>query len=178
MERLDVRIPDAAAGDADLREHFARPDVPGGRGTTYRLWTATRRAVGHVGVRLQHRRCPTQLPVPRLWSPGPGLETRPRPAPGGRTECGRACAYGRRRGGVPQPATAGHPGIGRKAGHVRSHRLHALAPTSRRVERRGPVVHGAPPGDEPALLCLCRPGATDAEALRIGPALPGDPASS
>src|SRR4030095_3339775 len=123
MERLDVRIPDAAAGDAHLREHFARPDVPGGRGTTYRLWTATRRAVGHVGVRLQHRRCPTQLPVPRLWSPRPGLETRPRPGPGRRTVCVRACAYGRARGGVPQPATAGPPGSGPEAGAVRRQRL-------------------------------------------------------
>ena len=68
--------------------------------------------------------------------------------------------------------------IGRKTGPVRSHRLHAVAATSRRVERGGPVVHGAPPGDEPALLRLCAPGATDAKALRIGPALSGDAAAS
>ena len=30
VERLDVRVPDAAAGDADLREHAARPDLPRG----------------------------------------------------------------------------------------------------------------------------------------------------
>ncbi len=30
LERLDVRVPDAAAGHADLREHAARPDLPGG----------------------------------------------------------------------------------------------------------------------------------------------------
>ena len=28
VERLDVRVPDAAAGDADLRGHAARPDLP------------------------------------------------------------------------------------------------------------------------------------------------------
>ena len=178
VERLDVRIPDAAAGDADLREYLARPDVPGRSGTTDRLWTATRRAVGDVGVRLQHRRCPSQLPVPRLRSPRPGLETRPRPGSGRGTVRVRACPDGRARGGVPQPATACRPWIGRKAGHVRGHRLHAVAATSRGVERRGPVIHGAPPGDEPALLRLCPPGATDAEAIRIGPAVSGDPAAS
>jgi hypothetical protein len=32
VERLDVRVPDAAAGDADLRQHAARPDLQGGGG--------------------------------------------------------------------------------------------------------------------------------------------------
>mgnify|MGYP003694106165 CR=1 FL=1 len=45
--------------------------------------------------------------------------------------------------------------IGRKTGLIRGHRLHAVAATSRGVERGGPVVHGAPPGDEPALMRLC-----------------------
>ena len=31
VERLDVRVPDAAAGDAELREHAARPDLPRAR---------------------------------------------------------------------------------------------------------------------------------------------------
>ena len=30
LERLDVRVPDAAAGDADVRGHAARPDLQGG----------------------------------------------------------------------------------------------------------------------------------------------------
>jgi cyclic beta-1,2-glucan synthetase len=29
LERIDVRVPDAAAGDADLRQHAARSDLPG-----------------------------------------------------------------------------------------------------------------------------------------------------
>ena len=37
VERLDVRVPDAAARDADLRGHAARPDVPGGRRTSDRV---------------------------------------------------------------------------------------------------------------------------------------------
>lgn len=32
LERLDVRVPDAAAGDADLPEHLAGPDLPVGGG--------------------------------------------------------------------------------------------------------------------------------------------------
>ena len=39
VERLDVRVPDAAAGHADLRQHPARPDLPG-RGVSARSNTA------------------------------------------------------------------------------------------------------------------------------------------
>jgi hypothetical protein len=47
VERLDVRVPDAAAGDADLRQHAARPDLQGGGGAADRLRQAARRALGH-----------------------------------------------------------------------------------------------------------------------------------
>ena len=57
VERLDVRVPDAAAGDADVRKHAARPDLPGGGGAADRVRQAARRAVGHLGIRLQHGRC-------------------------------------------------------------------------------------------------------------------------
>src|SRR6185312_9543682 len=50
LERIDVRIPDAPAGDADLRKYPARPDLRGRGGATDRIWTATRRTVGNVGV--------------------------------------------------------------------------------------------------------------------------------
>ena len=49
-----------------------------------------------------------------------------------------------------------------------------VAAATRRAERRGPVVHGAPPGDEPALLRLRASGAADAATLRVRPALAGD----
>ena len=39
VERLDVRVPDAAAGDAELRGHAARPDLPR-RGASARSSTA------------------------------------------------------------------------------------------------------------------------------------------
>ncbi len=68
--------------------------------------------------------------------------------------------------------------VGRTIGLVRSHRLHAVAAAPRRVERGRPVVHGAPPGDEPAFLRLFAAGAADAKALRVGPALSGDVAAA
>ena len=48
-------------------------------GATDRVWKATRRAMGDVGERLQHRRRPSQLPVSRLRRPRVGLEARARP---------------------------------------------------------------------------------------------------
>jgi hypothetical protein len=46
VERLDVRVPDAAAGDAQLSEHAAGPDLPVGDRCADRLWQAPQRAVG------------------------------------------------------------------------------------------------------------------------------------
>ena len=37
------------------------------------------RTVGHVGIRLQHDRCSSQLPVPRVWRARPGAQTRDSP---------------------------------------------------------------------------------------------------
>src|SRR5438874_13029226 len=79
---------------------------------------------------------------------------------------------------MPQLATPRRRWIGRKIRLVRGHRLHVVEATARAVECSDPVVHGAPPGDEPARLRLCVVGATDAEALRVRAALPGDVASS
>src|SRR4030095_14450619 len=63
-------------------------------------------------------------------------------------------------------------------GIVRGRRLHALPAAPWRVERGDPIVHGAPPGDEPPFLCLCAFGATDAKALRVRPALSSDIAAA
>ncbi len=65
VERVDVRISDAAAGDADLRQYIARSDVPRRGRTADRLWQATRRAMGNIRGRLQRGRCPAQLSVSR-----------------------------------------------------------------------------------------------------------------
>ena len=46
LERLDVRVPHAAPGDADLRGHAARPDLPGSGGAADRVRQDTRGALG------------------------------------------------------------------------------------------------------------------------------------
>ena len=93
--------------------------------------------------------------------PGSGPETRTGRRSGRRAVRVGACPDGRARGGVPQPATSCRGWAGRQARLVRGDRLHAVAATSRRDERGRPVVHGAPPGDEPArpspIVLLARP---------------------
>jgi hypothetical protein len=64
LERLDVRVPDADAGDAHVRQHAARSNVPRDGRAADRVRQAARRALGHLGVRLQLGRCGPQLPVP------------------------------------------------------------------------------------------------------------------
>ena len=56
VERLDVRVPDADAGDAELREHAARRDHAGRRGAAGALRPPARRALGHLRIGLQHHR--------------------------------------------------------------------------------------------------------------------------
>ena len=46
------------------------------------------------------------------------------------------------------------------------------------TERRGALVHGAPPGHEPAVAGLPAARPADAAALRVGPAVPGDHAAA
>jgi hypothetical protein len=73
VERLDVRVPDAAAGDADyentLLDQTCRAAV-----RQQIDYGAARRAVGHLRVGLQPDRRPPELPVPRLRRAGPGPE--------------------------------------------------------------------------------------------------------
>ncbi len=46
VDRDDVRIPDAVAGDAHLRRHTFGSDLPSGGGAANRVWQGARRAVG------------------------------------------------------------------------------------------------------------------------------------
>ena len=61
---------------------------------------------------------------------------------------------------------------------LRSDRLHAFAPAARASERRRALVHGAPPGHEPAGSGLPAAGPADAAALRVRSAVPGDHAAA
>ncbi len=178
VERVDVRVPDAAAGDADLRQHAARPDLSPDRRAADRVRQAARGSLGHLGVRLQRGRREPQLPVPRVRRARPGAEARTRR--GSRRGALRvgARADGGARGGVPQPATARGRRARRKIRPLRGRRLHAGAPAARPCQRRRALVHGAPPGHDPALALAPAARPADAEALRVGPAVQGDAAAA
>ena len=150
LERLDVRVPDAAAGDADVRAHAARPDLQGGGRPADRVREEARRALGHLGIRLQHDRRPPQLPVPRLRRARPGAQARAGRRPGRRALRLGAGADGGARGGVPEPAAARRGGLRRAA--TASTRRSTTRPSRLprgQSQRRDPLLHGAPPGHEP-----------------------------
>ena len=90
-----------------------------------------RRAVGHLGIRLQHHRCPPELSVPRVRRSRPGAQARPGRRPGHRAVCHGAGADGCARGGVREPAAAGRRGRRRPLRLLRGHRLHAVARAAR-----------------------------------------------
>ena len=79
MGRHDVRVPDAAAADAQLPRHAARPELPRERAPADRVRPAARRAVGHLGVGLRVHRSRRQLSVPGVRRAGPRTEARARP---------------------------------------------------------------------------------------------------
>ena len=173
VERLDVRVPDAAAGHADLPEHPARPDLPRHHQGADRLLAPARRAVGDFRVRLQHRRRQPELPVPRVRRAGHRHEARPGRRPGGRAVRHHAGPDGRRRRLVREPAAHARPRLHGQVRLLRSDRLHHRAPAARPGLRGDPLVHGAPPGHglPGAVLPAARPA--DAAPLRIRPAVPG-----
>ena len=85
VERLDVRVPDAAAGDADATRTRCSTR-PARRSCSRQIdyGRAARRAVGHLRVGLQHDRRAPELPVPRLRRAGPGPQARAGRRPGDR----------------------------------------------------------------------------------------------
>ena len=174
LERVDVRVPDAAAGHADLRPHAARRDLPGRRRPADRLRPRARRAVGRLRVRLQQDRRSAQLPVPRLRRPRPRLQARSGRRRGHRAVRQRDGADGRPRVVVREPPAAGRRRAARRVRLLRGDRLHARPAAARAGERHRPLVHGPPPGDG-----VPRPGVpaarpADAAAVRLRPGVPGD----
>ena len=91
VERLDVRVPDAAADHADAtRGTILDETYHGGGRTPDRVRARTQRAVGCLRVRLQQDRRATQLPIPRLWRSRPGFQARAGGRPGHRAVRQRA----------------------------------------------------------------------------------------
>ena len=75
---IDVRVPDAVAGDARAGRQPARADQPADRAPADRVRADARRSVGHLGVRLQRPRPGVHLPVFELRRSRPRPEARPR----------------------------------------------------------------------------------------------------
>ena len=109
VERLDVRVPDADAGDAELREHAARRDHAGRRGAAGALRTPARRALGHLRIGLQHHRRPSQLSVPGVRRAGARTQARSRRRPGGRALRDDDGVDGRPEGRGAQPGSVSRP---------------------------------------------------------------------
>ena len=110
--------------------------------------------------------------------PGPGPQARARRGPRRRALRFGARADGGARGRVPQPAAARRRRARGAIRLLRGHRLHRRPRAARADERRRALVHGAPPGHDPA-----RPGPpaarpSDAAALRVGPAVQGHAAAA
>ena len=66
VERVDVRVPDAAARDADVSGHAAARDLRRRRPAADPVRRAARRAVGHLGVRVSRAGSRGELSIPRL----------------------------------------------------------------------------------------------------------------
>ena len=174
VERVDVRVPDAAAGHADLRPHAARRDVPRRRRAADRVRPRARRAVGRLRVRVQQDRRAAQLPVPRVRRPGPRLQARAGRRRGHRAVRQRDGADGRPGVVVREPAPARRGGAARRVRLLRGDRLHARAAAARAGERHRPLVHGAPPGDGVPVAGVPAARPADAAAVRVRPGVPGD----
>jgi hypothetical protein len=142
--------------------------------------TATaRRALGHFRIRLQHGRRASQLPVPRLRRAGAGAQARARGGSGRRALRHGAGPDGVARSGLPESAAPGRRGRC-SAPSASSRRSTTRRPGSRagRTQGHRALLHGAPPGHELARARAYAPRPADAAALRVRPAVPGDPAAA
>jgi hypothetical protein len=131
VERLDVRVPDAAAGDADLRQHPARPDLRGA--------VARQIAYGSSAACPGASRNPATTPSTcssttstapsacRAWA-----QARPGRGPGDRALCQHAGADGGA-GGPARTCSGWPPRASGALRLLRGDRLHAGAPAARAV---------------------------------------------
>src|SRR5690606_6483626 len=111
VERLDVRIPDAAADDAELRKYFAGADLQGRGIAPDRIRPPTRCALGDFRILLQRHRPQPSLPVPGVRCAWPGLQARVGRRPGDRALRQRAGADSDAATSLPQSAGLGRSGL-------------------------------------------------------------------
>ncbi len=108
-----------------------------------RVRGGSRRAVGHLRVRLQRGRPPRQLPVQGLRRARPRPEARARRRARGGAVRDRPRGHDRSHGGGAKPAPPGRRRTRRRVRLLRVHRLHARA-DGRRPARRRRRPPGAP----------------------------------
>jgi hypothetical protein len=151
----------------------ARPNLSHRGRAADRLRQGARRPLGCLGVRLQRRRCPAQLPIPGLRRPRTGAQALAGRGPGDRPLCLSTCADGGARGRLPEPSAARRQRAGGTFRSLRGDRLHAIAFAARAGQRRGALLHGPSPGDELPVPGGPAARASDAAPLRRRAGLPG-----
>ena len=178
MERLDVRVPDAAADHADVRRHDPRRDVPRRRASTDSLWQGARGALGHLRIGLQQDRRPPQLSVQGVRCPRPRVQARPRRRSRRGSLRQRHGADGRARGRVRQHPNAHACRRRWRVWPLRGRRLHGVSAATGKDQRDRAIVHVAPPRDGIPVARLRAAGPPDAASLRRGAGIPGDGAAA
>ena len=145
---IDVRVPDAGAGDACARRQPPRPDVPPRRPSPDPVRLRTRRPVGHLGIGVQRPRPRPHLSVLELRRSRARPRARPQRRPRRGTLChGAGRDDGRIRGGA-EPRAAHRGRRTRSLWLLRGARLHHEPRAGRRDDGAGPRLHGPPPGHD------------------------------
>ena len=115
---------DAAARHAKLAEHAPRRVLSGGRPAPDGLRRGARRALGHLGVRLQRRRSIRHISVQGVRHPGAGDAARTGQRAGRRPVRDRARRLNRSRPERRQPQATGRSGARQRIRILRRDRLH------------------------------------------------------
>ena len=173
MERLDVRVLHAPAGDARLSRHAPRRNLPRRRGAADPIRTSARRPLGHLRVGVQRAGPRPELSVPRVRRAGARVEARPRRRPGRGPVRDPARGAPRAARRAAQSGAAHRRGPGRPLWVLRGDRLHPRAEPRRVAGRRAADLHGAPPGHEPRRPRQRAARRADAAAVPRGSARPG-----
>ena len=128
VERDDVRVPDAAAGDAEFSGDAARRVVPHGGAAADRLRRVARHAVGHLRVRVPRRRSRRQLSIQGLRCARPRPEARPRRRARRRAVRHRARGHDRSGAKRQEPAPARRRWVVRRVRLLRGRSTTPIAP--------------------------------------------------
>ena len=146
---IDVRVPDAVAGDARAGGQPARADQPPGRAAADGLRRRRSACPGAISESAYNAR---DLELTYQYSnfgvPGPRAEARPRRERRRRALRDGARGHGRSAGGGAQLRPPRRHRRARPLRLLRGARLHAHAPARGKGRRRRPRLHGAPPGHD------------------------------